>query len=165
MAKVELRACCRIECGLGGSGPGRSGPIERTASRSSRGRFPTVPRASSAPFGTAGGLPAQRAEVVDRGVELPLAAAALRPPHAEPAGPLAVPHLTEDGLDGAPPLAVKAAAPLRPQLAVHALPRRQAFRHAPARRWGITQGGALLAVLARRDEQLAFLGLAGGVGL
>src|SRR5215213_7591924 len=91
-------------------------------------------RASPALLGTADGFLVWLAEVVDGGVELPLAAAALRPTHAEPASPLTIPHLAEDGLDAPPALAVEATAPLGPQLAIHALARRHALRHAPTRR-------------------------------
>src|SRR5438445_716769 len=51
------------------------------------------------------------------------------------------------------------------QLALHALAGRQPLRHAPARRRHVAQLGALLAVLAGGDEQLAFHGLAGGIVL
>src|ERR687893_384061 len=100
-----------------------------------------------------------------RGIELPPATAALEPTHAEPARALTILHLTEHRLDARPALAIKAAAPLGPQLALHPRARRHLLRHAPARRRGTARGGALLAVFPRGDEQLAFLGLAGGVGL
>src|SRR5512134_3137514 len=100
-----------------------------------------------------------------RGIELPLATAALEPTHAEPARALTLFHLTEHWLDARPALAIEAAAPLGPQLALHPLARRHPLRHAPARRWRLAPRGALLAILLGRDEQLASRGLAGGAGL
>src|SRR5215208_2601034 len=99
---------------------------------------------------------------MDRGIELPLATAAVRPTHAEPACTLTILHLPENRLDALPALAIEAAAPPGPQLALHARPRRHPLRHAPARR-RLAQGRALLVVLLRGDEQLALFGLGGSV--
>src|SRR5215210_8457714 len=49
---------------------------------------------------------------MDRGVELPLATAAVRPTHAEPVCTLTVLHLPENRLDALPALAIEAAARL-----------------------------------------------------
>src|SRR5829696_1585454 len=96
---------------------------------------------------------------MDRGIGLPLATAAVRPAHAEPACTLTILHLPENRLDALPALAIEAAAPPGPQLALHARPRRHPLRHAPARRRRLAQGRALLVVLLRGDEQLALFGL------
>src|SRR5512134_3117587 len=82
-----------------------------------------------------------------RGIELPLATAALEPTHAEPARALTLFHLTEHWLDARPALAIEAAAPLGPQLALHPLARRHPLRHAPARRWRLASRGTLLAIV------------------
>src|SRR5215207_7085841 len=100
---------------------------------------------------------------MDRGIELPLATAAVRPTHAEPACTLAILHLPENRLDALPALAIEAAAPPGPQLALQARPRRHPLRQAPARRRRLAQGRALLVVLLRGDEQLALFGLSGSV--
>ena len=63
----------------------------------------------------------QLPQVMDGGVELPLAAAALEATHAEAVGALPVFHLPEHGFDRGPALAVEGAAALGAQLAIHAL--------------------------------------------
>ena len=102
----------------------------------------------------------QFAQVVDGGVELPLAAATLEAAHAEAVGALPLLRLPEHGFDRGPALAVEGAAALGAQFAVHALTGRHGPRHPPTRGWRLAQRGPLLAVLLGGDEQLAFLGLA-----
>jgi hypothetical protein len=102
---------------------------------------------------------------VGGGLQVPLAAAGDETAHAEAAGILALLHLAEHRLHRGTALTVDGTAALGAQLALHALAGRQPLRHAPARRRRVAQLGALLAVLAGGDEQLALRGLAGGVVL
>src|SRR5690349_10449105 len=99
------------------------------------------------------------------GVQVPLAAAAFEPAHAELAGALAILHLPEHRLDQAAAAAVALPPTLGAQLAVHPLARRHVLGHAPPRRRRVAQGGALLVVLPRGDDQFAVRGLAGHVRL
>src|SRR5271166_3995108 len=78
-------------------------------------------------------LPVQFAQVVDGGVELPLAAAALEAAHTEAVGTLPVFHLPEHGFDRGPALAVEGTAAFGAQFAVHALTGRHGPRHPPTR--------------------------------
>ena len=110
-------------------------------------------------------LPVQFAQVVDGGVELPLTAAMLQTAHAEVVGALPLLHLSEHRFDRNPALAVKGAAALGTQLAVHTLTRGHGPPHPPPRCRRIAQRGPLPMVLLGGDEQLAFLGLAVRIGL
>lgn len=65
----------------------------------------------------------QFSKVVNGGLELPLAAAELKPAHAEATGILAILHLSEHRLDAGSPLTVEPTAALGPQLAIHTLAR------------------------------------------
>ena len=71
-------------------------------------------------FGSADGLPVQFSKVVYGGLELPLAAAQLKPAHAEATGILAVLHLPEHRFDAGSPFTVEGAAAFGAQLSIHA---------------------------------------------
>ena len=83
----------------------------------------------------------QFAQVVDGGVELPLAAATLEATHAEAVGALPLLRLPEHGFDRVPALALEGAAALGAQFAVHALTGRHGPRHPPTRGWRLAQRG------------------------
>ena len=102
----------------------------------------------------------QLAQVVHGGLQMPLALARGEAAHGELPSTLAVLHLAKHRLYRGAALGVDGPPALRAQLALHALARRQPLRHPPPWRGRIAQLGPLLAVLARGDEQLAFLGLA-----
>src|SRR5215213_6339517 len=86
-------------------------------------------------------------------IEVPLPAAALQPAHAEAVGTLALLHLAKHRFHQGTAPAIDRAPPLGAQFALHALPRCHGLRFASARRWRVTQGGALLVVLLRGDER------------
>ena len=75
-------------------------------------------------FCSADALPVQFSKVVNGGLKLPLAAAELKPAHAEATGILAILHLSEHRFDAGSPLTVERPATLGAQLAVHAIARR-----------------------------------------
>src|SRR3954465_8614920 len=98
------------------------------------------------------------------GVELPLAAAALDPAHAEPASALTILHLGEHRLDAGAAPAIAGAAARGAWLALHALAPRHVLGLSSTRRRRVTQRGALLVILLGGDEQLAVFGLRRRVG-
>src|SRR3954470_11884844 len=98
-------------------------------------------------------------------MQVPLAATTLQPAHAEVAGTLTVLHLPEQRLDGGAAAAVAIPPVPGAQLAVHPLTRGHGVRLASPRRRRIAQGGALLVILLRSDDQLALRALAGSVSL
>src|SRR3954466_16094891 len=98
-------------------------------------------------------------------MQVPLAATPLQPAHAEVAGTLAVLHLPEHRLDGGAAAAIAVSPVSGAQLAVHPLARGDGVRLAATRRRRIGQGGALLVILLRGDDQFALRDLAGSVGL
>src|SRR6187455_1262813 len=80
-------------------------------------------------------------------------------------GALTVLHLPEHRLDGGAAAAIAIPPVPGAQLAVHPLTRGHGVRLASPRRRRIAQGGALLVILLRSDDQLALRALAGSVSL
>src|SRR5215210_4424957 len=93
----EAVAELRVTRGVAASGPCIAGGGRPRSPRS--GCVSDRGLAVSGVFCAADRVPVQFSEVVDGGIDVPLAAAALEAAHAEAAGALPVLHLPEDGFD------------------------------------------------------------------